>query len=290
MQEIMARTTSEPSLALPSDGRPVRGPLSRAVGTSELPGSANFGNMLLILFAGHDTTGHTMTWLLFELARHPEVQRELQREVDAFFAEQGGRDPSYRDLSRLPFMDCCITEILRLWPAVPNGTFRRLQFADTVRGPGGREVLLPRCTAVQIPNWPRHRNHELWGADADCFNPRREFAESEVARVGCPMAAANPQSERFSPFAHAPRNCLGRNFAQMEMRLIMLFLLRRFDFSLAPPYDQLLGAGSTSAPGVSEFRGINRGTMGPMNLDGGVEYAWGRRHTTAMKMFARPRI
>jgi cytochrome P450 len=36
-----------------------------------------FGNMMLILFAGHDTTAHTMTWLTFELARHPEHVRSL---------------------------------------------------------------------------------------------------------------------------------------------------------------------------------------------------------------------
>jgi len=41
---------------------------------------------LLQLFAGHDTTGHTMTWLLFELARHPDIQAEVQQEADAFFA------------------------------------------------------------------------------------------------------------------------------------------------------------------------------------------------------------
>lgn len=289
MQDIMERC-GEPSFALPSDKRPIVGPLSRAVGTGELPGSANFGNMLLILFAGHDTTGHTMTWLLFELARHPQVQKKLQQEVDTFWAQQNGREPTYRDLSRLPFMDRCITETLRLWPAVANGTFRQLQFADSVTGPNGKEVMLPRGTAVQIPNWPRHRNLDLWGADAASFNPEREFQKGEMASVGCPMAAANIQSERFSPFAHAPRSCLGRNFAQMEMRLIMLYLLKEFDFSLAPPFDRLAAnAESSPSPDALEFRGINRGTMGPMDLEGAKDYAWGTRHTVAMKMFAKPR-
>eukprot|EP00421_Protoceratium_reticulatum_P039652 CAMPEP_0168451854 /NCGR_PEP_ID=MMETSP0228-20121227/48850_1 /TAXON_ID=133427 /ORGANISM="Protoceratium reticulatum, Strain CCCM 535 (=CCMP 1889)" /LENGTH=160 /DNA_ID=CAMNT_0008466483 /DNA_START=25 /DNA_END=503 /DNA_ORIENTATION=- len=160
-----------------------------------------------------------MTWLLFELARHPEHQRTLQREVDAFFATQHGQDPSYRDLARLEFMDRCITETLRLWPAVANGTFRKLQFGESLSGPGGRQVDLPKDTPVQMANWPRHRNSELWGPDADRFNPLRDFKQGELVHVGCPMAAANPQSERFSPFAFSPRSCLGRNFAQMEMRL-----------------------------------------------------------------------
>jgi len=68
MKGLMELAATDESLALPSDQCPVRGPLSRAVSTGDLPASTNYGNMLLILFAGHDTTGHTMTWMMFELA------------------------------------------------------------------------------------------------------------------------------------------------------------------------------------------------------------------------------
>merc|ERR1712151_1470860 len=98
------------TLGLPSGDRPVRGPLSRALQQSSFAPSTDYGNALLILFAGHDTTGHAMTWLLFELARHSEYQESLQQEVDEFFDRLGGRDPSYSDLARLDFLDRCITE------------------------------------------------------------------------------------------------------------------------------------------------------------------------------------
>ena len=49
----------------------------RAVQTGGFKPSTAYGNMLIVLFAGHDTTGHTMTWLLFELARNPGIQREV---------------------------------------------------------------------------------------------------------------------------------------------------------------------------------------------------------------------
>merc|ERR1712050_265702 len=114
----VARTDN--TLALPTDAAPVRGPLSRAVQTSNVDLPSTYGNMLVILFAGHDTTGHTMTWMMMELARHPEHQRALQLEVDKFFQDLDGKDPEYRDLARLEFMDRCITETLRLWPAVAN--------------------------------------------------------------------------------------------------------------------------------------------------------------------------
>eukprot|EP00930_Biecheleria_cincta_P070629 TRINITY_DN58262_c0_g1_i1.p1 TRINITY_DN58262_c0_g1~~TRINITY_DN58262_c0_g1_i1.p1 ORF type:complete len:659 (+),score=101.89 TRINITY_DN58262_c0_g1_i1:168-1979(+) len=283
MQKLMELAKNDNTLGLPTDDCPVRGPLSRAVQTSNLTNTADYGNMLLILFAGHDTTGHTMTWLLFELCRNPSIQLELQAEVDQFFGDLGGRDPTYRDLSRLEFMNRCITETLRMWPAVANGTFRQLQFSDSIKGQGGKEIKLPRGTALNIVNWSRHRNPDLWGADADQFNPRREFKEEELARVGCPMAAANPSSDRFSPFAHSPRNCLGRNFAQMEMRLIMLYLLRDFSFSLGSSYKKLMHRTTGSSPAPEEFRGINRGTMGPMDLEQSTQHAWGTRPLYGMK-------
>jgi len=214
MKGLMEHAATNKDLALPGDGRPVKGPLSRSVQASDLPAADDYGNMLLILFAGHDTTGHTMTWLLFELARHPELLREVQQETDAFMRRLGGRDPRYQDLSHgLELLDRCVTESLRLWPAVANGTYRQLQFADGIRGLGGEEIMLPKGTAVQVINWSRHRNAELWGADVNEFNPKRAFEPGEIARVGGPGAATNPQSDRFSPFAHNPRSCLGKNFA-----------------------------------------------------------------------------
>mmetsp|Transcript_66841 Transcript_66841/g.169538 ORF Transcript_66841/g.169538 Transcript_66841/m.169538 type:complete len:636 (-) Transcript_66841:52-1959(-) len=274
MRDLLIQARADTSTRLPSDldGYPVRGPLSRAIQTGGFAPSTDYGNMLLILFAGHDTTGHTMTWLLFELARHPELQQDVHKEVDAFFEALGGRDPKYQDLSRFDLLDRCVTETLRLWPAVANGTFRQLQFQDEVVGANDSTVTLPKGTLVNIANWSRHRNPQLWGGDAEEFNPRRDFSSGELARVGCPTAARNPQSNRFSPFAHNPRSCLGKNFAQMEMRLILSYLLHNFGFSLAPPYDTvkdvMLPVARSLDGGGPAFYGVNRGgTMGPLDLE-----------------------
>jgi cytochrome P450 len=215
----------------------------------------------------------------------------VQHEVDTFMKRLGGRDPTYQDLFHgLDLLDRCITESLRLWPAVANGTFRQLQFADTIKGAGGAEVTLPKGTPVQVVNWSRHRNAALWGADVNEFNPKRAFKKEEVARVGGPGAAMNPQSDRFSPFAHNPRSCLGKNFAQLEMRLILTQLYHNFDFSLAAPYDRL-AKDLTSSPSAAEqeFRGVNRGTMGPMDLERTFKHSWGERPVYAMKLNVTPR-
>ena len=132
-------------------------------------------------------------------------------------------------------MTRCVMETLRRWTAVPNGTFRQLQFDDEVKGPGGKMVTLPKGTHVQVTNFMRQINPKYWGEDALEWNPDREFSGNEIWG-GKVFAGSNPSSKRFSPFTFAPRDCLGKNFAQMEMRTILSNLFHSFDFELSEPY------------------------------------------------------
>ena len=94
--------------------------------------------------------------------------------------ELNGREMTYSHCNRLPFLTRCVMETLRLWTAVPNGSFRQLQYEDEIHGPGGNMVLLPKGTFVQVVNWMRHRSRALWGDDADEFNPDRKFEGNEI--------------------------------------------------------------------------------------------------------------
>jgi cytochrome P450 len=266
----------------------IRGPLS-AVLAEKLGGGANtfmegfdqldektqkrlnsmtdFGNAFIFAFAGHDTTGHTLTWLTYELAKRPEMQQRMVDEVDSFWEKFGDRpigtgEPNSVEfvefMKASPFMTKCITETLRLWPVVPNGTFRQLSHDDYVKGPGGERVKLPKGTFVQVTTVGRHRNSELWGDDVNEFNPDREWQDDELWHDQV-YAARNPHSPRFSPFTHTPRDCIGKNFAQMEMRTILTQLFKNFTFELSPDEKE----GVTS----SIDRGMNNGTMGPIDVD-----------------------
>mmetsp|Transcript_1282 Transcript_1282/g.1636 ORF Transcript_1282/g.1636 Transcript_1282/m.1636 type:complete len:195 (-) Transcript_1282:420-1004(-) len=163
---------------------------------------------------------------------------------------------TYKDLANLKFMTKCIMETLRLWPAVANGTFREIQFDDYIKGPDGKDVLIPKGTYCRVINWSRHRNPELWGADSNEFNPDREWQDTEIWN-GEGLRAYNPASERFSPFTFQPRDCIGKNFAHMEMRAILCYLLRDFSFELTDEY---------SGVDPETFQGVNYGTMGPQDL------------------------
>ena len=231
-----------------------KGPLSKLFDLSE-DEYKNKGNMLIFAFAGHDTTGHTLTWLLYELCKHPKYKQELIKEVDAYWLKHD--EESYDTFNELPFMTKCITETLRLWPALANGTYRELEHDETITGIDGNPVKVKKGTYCQIMNWTRHRNPELWGKDADTFNPHREFKDSEIwAHEG--FGTYNVSSDRYSPFTYGPRNCIGKNFSHMEMRLILLNLFKNYDFELS--YDQLIKIN------YSKYYGINLFTLGPTSI------------------------
>ena len=226
------------------------GPLSKYLRSSpQMTDTELYANIILFAFAGHDTTGHTLTWLFYELSRNFNIQKKLCEEVDIFFKEQGNRKIKYDDFKRLPYMKRCIAETLRLWPALANGTYRELQHDDYIRV-NGSNIMIPKGTYIQIPNIIRHRSKKLWGEDAMVFNPDRNFTEDEIWHNN--MSGINMESKRYSPFSFNRRSCIGRPFAHIEMRLIILYLLKDNYFMLSKNQKRK----------NLEF---NKGTMGPKN-------------------------
>ena len=101
-----------------------------------------------------------------------------------------------------------------------------------MKGIDGEQVLIPKGTQAQIQHWSIHRSKKHWGPTADVFDPEREFVDNELWH-GAGFKASNPRTERFLPFTHTPRQCFGMNFAQMEMRIVLATLFRRFHISLS---------------------------------------------------------
>lgn len=109
------------------------------------------GDASLIVVAGSDTTAATLTCLFYHFATHPEVYKKLQREVDEFFADLGpdSHECESRSLGRLQYMQACIDESLRLFPAVPSG----LQRQTPAQGIQIGDRWIPGNTIVMTPNY-----------------------------------------------------------------------------------------------------------------------------------------
>ena len=98
--------------------------------------------------------------------------------------------------------------------------------------PGGAVIcgkFFPGGSVVSVPAYTIHRDKEIFGADAEEYNPERWLA---------PGASKN-FDKSFVPFSVGPRACVGRNVAMMELAVIIASLVRRYDFELEEPQAEL---------------------------------------------------
>uniref|UniRef100_A0A0D9VUF7 Cytochrome P450 n=1 Tax=Leersia perrieri TaxID=77586 RepID=A0A0D9VUF7_9ORYZ len=169
-------------------------------------------------FAGHETTSHLLTWTMFLLSVYPEWQDRLRVEV---LRECGKEKPNADMLSKLKEMTMVLLETLRLYPPVIS-MFRK-PITDMQLG----RLHLPRGTAVVIPIPMLHRDKEVWGDDANEFNPLR-FENGVIKAAKIPHALLG--------FSIGPRSCIGQNFAMLEAKSVMAMILQKFSFTLSPSY------------------------------------------------------
>lgn len=214
-------------------------------------------DLMTLLIAGHETTGALLTWTAFELAQAPHIVARARQEIDAVV---GDRQPTYDDVKQLYYVRRLLAETLRLYPEPPL-LIRRV-LADTVLPKGGaaEETAVMRGTDIFINVYSLHRSPELW-KDPNVFNPDRwlepfsnpgvqdwrGYAPGDSLAVGSPLYPNEVSSDfAFLPFGGGARKCVGDQFAMLEAVVAISLLLRRFDFVLdCPPENVGLDTGAT---------------------------------------------
>ncbi|KAL1743862.1 cytochrome P450 [Schizophyllum fasciatum] len=179
---------------------------------------------LNIMIAGRDTTAGTLSFIVYFLTQYPSVLARLREEVMTVVGRQ--RTPTYQDIREMKFMRAVINETLRLYPIVPFNT--RQSIHETVwpsPDPNLPPIYVPAGTETPYSVFMMHRRKDLWGSDAEEFDPDRWLDERLQKHLG--------QSFAFLPFNAGPRICLGQQFAYNEMSYMMVKLLQHFaDFAL----------------------------------------------------------
>jgi len=166
--------------------------------------------LVAVLLAGRDTTAATLSWLFYELARHPDVWRRLREEILQTVGETGA--PTYNDLKNMKYLQHTLSETLRLYPAIPYNV--RLALHDTTlpRG-GGPDGLSPlgvlKNTPIGYSTIILHRREDLT-PDAEEFRPER-------------WEKWQPKPWQYIPFNGGPRICIGQQFALTEMGYTVCF-------------------------------------------------------------------
>ncbi|WP_430503457.1 cytochrome P450 [Haloparvum sp. PAK95] len=198
--------------------------------------------LMTMLLAGHDTTALTLTYTTYLLSEHPEVQRQVQAEVDEVLAATGepttgepttgadGADsapprPTLETARQLDLTERVIDEAMRLYPPV-YALFRQAK-RDVEHG--GYRV--PKDATLLIPQWVVHRS-DRWYDDPETFDPDRWLPERRAER---PRFA-------FFPFGGGPRHCIGKQFSLLEAKLILTWVYSRYDLTYEGPELSLRGS------------------------------------------------
>lgn len=181
------------------------GNTSRHLTTDEL-----IGNAFLFLLAGYETTSTALAFCTMMLVNYPEVQENIRREVNELIEREG--DLNYDSVQKLQYLDSVFNEILRLYP--PIFLFVNRETTENVQY---GKIKIPKGMAIQIPVYLLHHDTDYW-PEAEKFIPERFSAENRIKN--------NPMA--WQPFGSGPRNCVGMRFAQMEIKMAIAKILRKF--------------------------------------------------------------
>lgn len=147
---------------------------------------------------------------------HPNIQERAFDEVNGVFNElPPGNQLTYEHIMKLEYIEQIIRETLRLNPVAPY--LLRLCEEETKIN----DCIIPRATTVIINLYTMHRRADIWGANANDFDPDR-FHPNE-------MKKRNPSA--FAPFSLGPRNCIGMRYSYIAMKCVLATLISNFRFT-----------------------------------------------------------
>jgi cytochrome P450 len=214
--------------------------------TADVPGGAHerlYTLMFPLIIAGHETTGHALSWAIYELNRHPKVGAAVLAEIDAFRSAHPGRPLSTADYDERPLTWALFAEVLRRYgpaKAVPRTTTTAGAVPpdpDTHTGgfryPADTMVVFSFLGVHLDPRrWPDPYEFRL---DRWLTGIHESMSVVEKGRAVRANIRAREQALDWLPFADGPGRCPGANFAAHEFILVLDTLLSQYRFELVNP-------------------------------------------------------
>ena len=165
--------------------------------------------VVILIFAGHETTANTLAWLLYLL---PTNNDSIQKLTDSFDGS------TIHECLNNEYLKAIINEVMRLYPAAWM-TERVAIEDDEFEG-----FSFPKNTIIIPFFWGLHRDKNLWTEELK-FDPERFIRETKVVK-----------SKNYFPFGAGPRLCIGNNFAVAEMSFFIFSFLKKFQLNQQDKY------------------------------------------------------
>ncbi|EFC37529.1 cytochrome p450 family protein [Naegleria gruberi] len=193
--------------------------------------------IFIVLFAGFETSSTSLTFMLRMLAKDQKLQEEILKEINQ---EIDNIDDITFEIitNKLPLLTSFIKEVLRT--KTPIGTGGRIVLKKNGEVIGG--VHYPKDTHIGVSYYSQHYFAKN---GLDEFNPYRflttksdsssneleksdnnEFENDGKGPMG--ELSINLATDKLLPFSIGPRDCIGKRMALLEMKLILVFLLKNY--------------------------------------------------------------
>lgn len=171
----------------------------------------------VFLIAGFETSSTTLSFALYELAQHADIQERARQEVLQVLERHAG-EFTYECMSEMVYLNQIISETLRMYTVLPVLNRKCLEDYPV---PGHPKYVIKKNMKILIPVGAMHRDPDLY-PNPDVFNPDN-FAPENQAKRDC---------IEFLAFGEGPRNCIGMRFGQMQVRVGLAYLLKNFRFTV----------------------------------------------------------
>lgn len=158
--------------------------------------------LVIIIFAGHETTANTLSWLLYLLSSNSEKLQKLTVSLNSISVFESVNNE---------YVKASISEGMRLYPAA--WMTERVAIDDDQLG----EFSFPKNTIIILFFFGLHRNKIFWDEELQ-FKPERFISDPGIFK-----------SKNYFPFGAGPRMCIGNNFAMTEMSFFLYLFLSKFE-------------------------------------------------------------
>ncbi|CBN55400.1 MULTISPECIES: cytochrome P450 [Kamptonema] len=176
--------------------------------------------VLLLLFAGHETLTSAIASFCLELAKHPQIMAKVREEQQQFPPSE---PITLEQLKQMPYLEQVMKEVLRLVPPVGGG------FREVIRSCEFNGYQIPEGWNILYQINQTHKDSQVY-PEPEKFDPERFNPEH----------SANSKPFSYVPFGGGLRECLGKEFAKLEMKLFAARIVREFNWELLPNQDLTL--------------------------------------------------
>jgi cytochrome P450 len=161
----------------------------------------------ILFIAGHETTANALTFTLYLLGKHPEIQEKVFQEIIEI---ESSTNDLVEQLQKMTYLNAVLNESMRLYP--PAWITDRQNVEDDTLG----QFYIKKGTLIGVSFYELHRNPKYWKNPND-FIPERFLGEEKKQSM-----------QYFYPFGAGPRMCIGAGFAIYEMCLTLSQIVKKY--------------------------------------------------------------